>query len=79
LKYCSMIVGFGAVLLLWSGTGLADDPKAQIGHGPKDEKSTSSSSAPAASRTQTTGATDQSHTVKTMNENAKSRVETEGK
>jgi hypothetical protein len=74
-----MIVGLGAVLLLWSGTGLADNPKAQIGNGPKDEKSTSSSSAPAASRTQTTGTTDQSHTVKTMNKDAKSRVETEGK
>ena len=74
-----MIVGFGAVLLLWGGTGLADDPKAQIGHGPKVEKSTSSESAPAANRTQTTGATDQSHTVKTMNKDAKSRVETEGK
>jgi|SwirhisoilCB2_FD_contig_41_10222256_length_1038_multi_2_in_0_out_0_2 hypothetical protein len=73
-----MIVGFGAVLLLWGGTGLADDPKAQIGNGPK-EKSTSSSSAPAASRTQTTGATNQSHDVKKMNKEAKEKIETEGK
>jgi len=74
-----MTIGFGAVLLLWGGTGLADDPKAQIGNGPKVEKSTSSSSAPAATTTQTTGATDQSQTVKSMNKDAKSRIETEGK
>jgi hypothetical protein len=74
-----MIVGFGAVLLLWSGTGLADDTKAQIGNGPKVEKSTPSSSAPAASRTQTTGATNQGHAVKNMNKEAKDKIETEGK
>jgi len=74
-----MIVGFGAVLLLWSGIGLADDPKAQIGNGPKMEKSTSSASAPAATTKQTTGATDQNHTVKSMNKDAKSKIETEGK
>jgi len=74
-----MIVGFGAVLLLWGGTGFADDPKAQIGNGPKVEKSTSSASAPAATTKKTTGATHQDHTVKEMNKDAKSRVETEGK
>jgi len=74
-----MIVGFGAVLLLWSGTGLADDPKAQIGNGPKVEKSISPSSAPAATTKQTTGATDQSQTVKTMNKKEKEKIETEGK
>jgi hypothetical protein len=74
-----MIVGFSAVLLLWGGTGLADDPKAQIGNGPKVEKSTPSSSAPAASRTQTTGATDQGPKVKKMNKEAKDKIETEGK
>lgn len=37
------------------------------------------SSAPAATRTKTTGATNQSKTVKTMNNNAKAKVETEGK
>jgi len=74
-----MIVGFGAVLLLWGGTGLADDPNAQIGNGPKVEKSMPSSSAPPASRTQTTGATNQSHKVKKMNKQAKDKIETEGK
>jgi hypothetical protein len=74
-----MIVGFGAVLLLWDGTGLADDPKAQIGNGPKVEKSIPPSSAPAATTKQTTGATDQDHTVKSMNKEAQSRVEKEGK
>jgi hypothetical protein len=37
------------------------------------------SSAPDATRTKTTGATNQSKTVKTMNNNAKEKVETEGK
>lgn len=37
------------------------------------------SSAPAATRTRTTGATNQSKTVKTMNNDAKGKVETEGK
>ena len=36
-----------------------------------------SSSAPAATTTQTTGATNQSKTVKTMNDKAKSEVEAE--
>ncbi|WP_146101573.1 hypothetical protein [Rhodopila globiformis] len=74
-----MIVGFGAVLLLWGGTGLADDPNAQIGNGPKVEKSITPPSAPAASRTQATGATNQSHKVKKMNKKAKAKIETEGK
>jgi len=74
-----MIVGFGAVLLLWGGTGLADDPKAHIGNGPKVEKSTSSAHAPAATTKNTTGATHQDNAVKEMNKNAQSRIETEGK
>jgi hypothetical protein len=45
---------------------------------PAEEKSIPSS-APAATTTQTTGANNQSKTVKTMNEKAKSEVETEGK
>jgi hypothetical protein len=52
---------------------------AQSGNGPKVEKSTPSSSAPAASRTQTTGATDQGPKVKKMNKEAKDKIETEGK
>jgi hypothetical protein len=45
---------------------------------PAEEKSIPSS-APAATTTQTTGATNQSPTVKTMNEKAKSEIEVEGK
>jgi hypothetical protein len=45
---------------------------------PAEEKSMPSS-APAATTTQTTGATNQSKTVKTMNDKAKSEVEATGK
>jgi hypothetical protein len=45
---------------------------------PAEEKSMPSS-APAATTTQTTGATNQSKTVKTMNEKAKSEIEASGK
>jgi hypothetical protein len=45
---------------------------------PAEEKSMPSS-APAATTTNTTGATNQSATVKKMNEKAKSEVETTGK
>jgi hypothetical protein len=45
---------------------------------PAEEKSMPSS-APAATTTQTTGATNQSKTVKTMNDKAKSEVEANGK
>jgi hypothetical protein len=45
---------------------------------PAEEKSMPSS-APAATTTQTTGATNQSKTVKTMNDKAKSEVEASGK
>jgi hypothetical protein len=45
---------------------------------PAEEKSIPSS-APAATTTQTTGATNQSPAVKAMNEKAKSRIEVEGK
>ena len=45
---------------------------------PAEEKSIPSS-APAATTTQTTGATSQGKTIKTMNEKAKSEVETTGK
>ena len=52
--------------------------KPHMGNGPAVEKSVPSS-APAATRSGNTGATDQNKTVKSMNNNAKARVETEGK
>jgi hypothetical protein len=72
----------GAALLVWGGAALADDnpppAKGQIGNGPAVEKSVPSS-APAATTTRMTGATDQSKTVKSMNNSEKSKVETNGK
>jgi len=73
-----------------SGTVLADEPsgaakarttgstKPDMGHGPADQKSLPSS-APPATTTATTGATDQSKTVKSMNRDAKAKVDVEGK
>jgi hypothetical protein len=52
--------------------------KPHLGNGPAVEKSLPSS-APAATTKQTTGATNQSKTVKTMNSNEKSKLEAEGK
>lgn len=52
--------------------------KPNMGNGPAQEKSLPSS-APAAKTTAMTGATDQSKTVKSMNSNAKAKVEAEGK
>ncbi len=49
-----------------------------MGNGPAVEKSLPSS-APAATTTQTTGATNQDKTVKTMNSNEKAKVEAVGK
>ncbi|WP_428493386.1 hypothetical protein [Rhodopila sp.] len=49
-----------------------------LGNGPADEKSLPSSASDA-TRTAKTGATDQSQTVKSMNNNAKAKVDTEGK
>jgi hypothetical protein len=77
-------------VLLTAGTALADDAAApakpartgsvdpHLGSGPAVQKSLPSS-APAATTTQTTGATDQSKTVKAMNRNEKAKVEVEGK
>jgi len=52
--------------------------KPNMGNGPAVEKSLPSS-APAATTTQTTGATNQDKTVKTMNSNEKAKVEAVGK
>lgn len=52
--------------------------KPHLGNGPAVEKSLPSS-APAATTTRTTGATDQGNTVKAMNNNAKAKVDVEGK
>jgi len=49
-----------------------------MGNGPAVEKSLPSS-APAATTTQTTGATNQDKTVKAMNSNEKAKVENTGK
>lgn len=76
------------ILLLSGGAVLAQQPSAKapttgstqphLGNGPAVEKSMPSS-APAATATQNTGTTDQSKTVKTMNQTEKSKVETTGK
>jgi hypothetical protein len=87
-------LAFGAsvalALSLWTGGGLLaqqstttakpsamGSTKPDSGK-PAEEKSMPSS-APAATTTQTTGATNQSKTVKSMNEKAKSEVEAGGK
>ena len=49
-----------------------------LGNGPAVEKSLPSSASDA-TRTANTGATDQNKTVKSMNNNAKAKVDTEGK
>jgi hypothetical protein len=85
---------FGAsvvlALSLWSGGGLVAQQTDSTAKAPMTgstkpdpgkpamEKSLPSS-APAATTTQTTGATNQSKTVKSMNEKEKSKVETSGK
>jgi hypothetical protein len=70
----------GAALLFPAGFALADDAasKPHIGNGPAVEKSVPSS-APAATTTQTTGATDQDKTIRSMNNNEKSKIEANGK
>jgi hypothetical protein len=85
---------FGAsvalALWLWAGGGLLAQQSAPTAEpsamgstkpdpGKPAEEKSMPSSAPAATTTQTTGATNQSKTVKTMNEKAKSEVEAGGK
>jgi hypothetical protein len=77
-------------LSLWSGGGLLAQQTESTAKAPMTgstkpdpgkpamEKSMPSS-APAATTTQTTGATNQGKTVKKMNEQGKAKVETEGK
>ena len=52
--------------------------KPGLGSGPAEQKS-APSSAPPATTTRTTGATDQSNTVKTMNKNENAKLDVEGK
>jgi hypothetical protein len=77
------IASAALVVSLWAGGGLQAQPatgstKPHLGNGPAVEKSLPSS-APAATTTAKTGATNQDKTVKTMNNNEKSKVEVEGK
>jgi hypothetical protein len=77
----SLLVGGAA--LAQDNTGTAKAPttgstKPHLGNGPAVEKSLPSS-APAATTTRTTGATNQDKTVKSMNSNEKAKVETNGK
>lgn len=76
-----------ALILSLSAPVLADDhakartsgsTKPGLGSGPAEQKSVPSS-APPATTTQTTGATNQDPTVKTMNRNAEATVNKTGK
>lgn len=75
-----LIFAIAAALPLSGRAVLADDAvsKPHIGNGPAVEKSVPSS-APAATTTRTTGATDQDKTVKGMNSNEKAKIEANGK
>jgi hypothetical protein len=86
-----ILVGGAAIALILSqsicATVLADDlakprtsgsTKPGLGSGPVEQKSVPSS-APPATTTQTTGATNQDPTVKTMNRNAEAKINKEGK
>jgi hypothetical protein len=70
----------GGVLAQQSATqpSMTGSTKPHMGNGPAVEKSLPSS-APAATTTRTTGATDQGKTVKAMNKNEKAKVEATGK
>ena len=93
MRQISLAIGASAALvaaMLSGGVARADESatpakpattsstKPNMGKGPADEKSLPSS-APAATTTQTTGATDQNKTVKSMNNNEKAKVEATGK
>jgi hypothetical protein len=93
MRKMSLAIGAGAALvvaMLGTGVAAADDAatpakppamgstKPDMGKGPAVEKSLPSS-APAATTKQTTGATDQNKTVKSMNSNEKDKVEATGK
>ncbi len=71
----------GAVLAADNGNATAvtsGSTKPHLGNGPADEKSLPSSAA-SPSTTAKTGSTNQDNTVKSMNNNAKNKVEAEGK
>jgi hypothetical protein len=87
----TMLAGGAGIALIVSqlicATVLADDlaktrtsgsTKPGLGSGPVEQKSLSSS-APPATTTQTTGATNQDPTVKTMNRNAETTINKAGK
>lgn len=92
MRKTSLAIGASAALILSIATcgaaSAADEgtakpattgsTKPHLGNGPAVEKSVPSS-APAAKTTRNTGATDQNRTVKEMNNNAKAKVDTEGK
>lgn len=93
MRKASFAIGASAALILsaWTcGAALAADEgtatsapvgsstKPHLGNGPAVEKSLPSS-APPATTTGTTGATGQNKTVKAMNNNAKAKVDVEGK
>lgn len=76
-----------AVALCVGGAAFADDSantpgtggaKPGIGNGPAEQHSVPNA-APPATRTNNTGASDQSGSVKAMNQKEKSKTETEGK
>jgi hypothetical protein len=77
-----MVVGFGAALLVSGRAALADDTpaaaKPHIGNGPASEKSVPST-APPATTSRMTGATDQDKTIKGMNNSEKAKTEATGK
>ena len=92
MRKTSLVIGAGAAVIISivtcpaasaadQGTAkpvTSGSTKPHLGNGPAVEKSVPSS-APAATRTENTGATDQNKTVKAMNSNGKAKVETEGK
>ncbi|HEY0184145.1 MAG TPA: hypothetical protein VGC09_15155 [Rhodopila sp.] len=93
MKKTLLAVGLGLLLMvspLMTCSVLADEAagnarsstvggtRPHIGNGPAEEKSLPSS-APPATTTRTTGATDQDKTVRTMNSNERAKVEVGGK
>lgn len=80
MRRLSLLFGTGVALLLSGRAVLADDAvsKPHIGNGPAVEKSVPNS-APAATTTRTTGASDQDKAVKGMNDNEKAKINATGK
>jgi len=90
MRKAPVAIGAGIGLIvsqLMCGSVMADDlaktrtsgsTKPGLGAGPAEQKSVPPS-APPATTTQTTGATNQDRTVKTMNRNAETAINKEGK